>query len=50
MIGLKVTFAQTVFSLSNRVLSDSEIKVLKKSLEFVPIQGKIDEPELRKVF
>ena len=38
----------TIFSLSNRVLSDSEIKVLKKSLEFASIQGKIDEPELRK--
>ena len=50
MIGLKVTFAQIVFNLSHRVLSDSEIKVLKKNLEFVPIQGKIDEPEWRKYF
>lgn len=48
MIGLKVIFAHAVFNLSNRVLSDSEIKVLKKNLEFAPIQGKIDEPELRK--
>ena len=47
MIGLKVIFAQTVFNLSNRVLSDSEIRVLKKNLEFAPIQGKIDEPELK---
>ena len=51
MIGLEVIFAQTVFNLSNRVLSDSEIKVFEiKNLEFAPIQGKIDEPELRKDF
>ena len=42
--------SDTVFNLSNRVLSDSEIKVLEKCLDFAPIQGKIDEPELSKDF
>ena len=42
--------SDAVFNLSNRVLSDSGIKVLKKNLEFAPIQGKIDEPELRNDF
>ena len=32
-----------VFNLSNRVLSDSEIKVLKKNLEFAPIQGTMND-------
>ena len=35
------------FNFGSRVLSDSEIKVLKKSLEFPPITGKIDESELK---
>ena len=36
------------FNFGSRVLSDSEIKVLEKCLDFAPIQGKIDEPKLRK--
>ena len=40
MIGLKFIFAQTrCFTL-----------VLEKSLDFAPIQGKIDEPKFRKDF
>ena len=42
--------SDTVFNLSNRVLSDSEIKELEKGLDFAPIQRKINEPELRKDF
>ena len=42
--------SDTVFNLSNRVLSDSEIKLLEKGLDFAPIQRKINEPELRKDF
>ena len=32
------------------VLSDSEIKFLKKGLDFAPMQRKINEPELRSDF
>ena len=38
------------FNLSNRALPDDEIKVLKKGLDFAPIQRKINEPELRSDF
>ena len=37
----------TIFNLSNRVLSDNEIKVLEKGLDFPPLQRKINEPKLR---
>ena len=37
-----------VFNLSRRVLSEDEIKVLEKGLDFGPIQNKVNEPELRK--
>ena len=39
-----------MFNLSNRVLTDIEIKVLEKGLDFAPIQRKINEPELRQDF
>ena len=42
--------SNTVFNLSKKVLSKPEIKVLEKGLDFVPIQNKINEPELRKDF
>ena len=42
--------SDTVFNLSNRVLSEHEIKVLEKGLDFAPIQRKINEPGLRKDF
>ena len=35
--------SDTIFNLSHRVLSDAEIKVLEKGLDFVPIQTKINE-------
>ena len=41
---------ETVFNLSSRVLSDVEIKVLEKGLDYVPIQNKINKPELRNDF
>ena len=42
--------SDTIYNLSNRVLSDNEIKVLEKGLDFAPIQRKINEPELRSDF
>ena len=39
-----------VFNLSQRVLSEIEIQVLEKGLDFAPIQKSINEPELRKGF
>ena len=36
-----------VFNLSGRVLSEYEIKVLEKGLDFVPFQRKVNEPELK---
>ena len=42
--------SETVLNLSNRDLSDPEIKVLEKGLDFAPIQRKINEPKLRKNF
>ena len=41
--------SDTVFNLSGRVLSESEIKVLEKGLDFVPFQRKVNEPELRRL-
>ena len=42
--------SDTVFNLSNKVLTEDEIKVLEKGLEFAPIQRKVNEPELRQDF
>ena len=39
--------SDTVFNLSNKVLTEDEIKVLEKGLDFAPIQRKVNEPELR---
>ena len=39
-----------IFNLSNKVLSEDEIKILEKGLDFTPIQRKINEPELRQDF
>ena len=43
-------FSDTIFNLSHRVLSEAEIKVLEKRLDFAPIQRKINEPKLREPF
>ena len=37
----------TVFNLSKKVLSDAEIKVVEKGLDYAPVKNKINEPELR---
>jgi len=42
--------SDTIFNLSHRVLSEYEIKVLEKGLDFAPIQNKINEPELMSDF
>ena len=42
--------SDTVFTLSKKVLTDIEIKVLEKGLDYAPIQNKINEPELRRDF
>ena len=42
--------SETIFNLSHQVLTDAKIKVLEGSLDFVPIQRKINEPELRRDF
>ena len=43
--------SETIFNLSNRVLTDTEIKVLEKGrLDFAPIQKKLIEPELKSDF
>ena len=42
--------SDTIFNLSHRVLSNAEIKILEKGLDFTPIQRRINEPELRDDF
>ena len=42
--------SDTVFNLSIKVLSDAEIRVVEKSLDFAPIQNKLNGPELRRNF
>ena len=42
--------SETIFNLSHRVLTDAEIKLLEKGLDFAPIQWKINEPELKQNF
>ena len=39
--------SDTVFNLSKRVLSETEIKILEKGLDYAPIQRKINEPKLK---
>ena len=39
-----------VFNLSQKVLTDTEIWILAKGLDFASIQNKINEPELRSDF
>ena len=42
--------SETVFNLSRKVLTETEIKILEKRLDFAPIQTKINEPELSSNF
>ena len=40
----------TVFNLIQKVLSDTEIKVLEKGLDYAPIQNKVNRSELKQHF
>ena len=42
--------SETVFNLSRKILTDTEIKILEKGLDFARVQKKINEPELRSNF
>ena len=42
--------SDTIFNLINKVLREDEIKILEKSLNFAPIQRKVNEPELTDIF
>ena len=42
--------SDTVFNLSEKVLTDIKKKILEKSLGYAPIQKKINESELREDF
>ena len=42
--------SKTVFTLSPRTLSDIEIDVSEKGLDFSPVQRSFNQPELRKDF
>ena len=42
--------SDTVFNLNHRVLTETEIKLLEKGLDYAPNQKKISDPELRKDF
>ena len=42
--------SETIFSLSHSVLTDAEIKILEKRLDFAPMQLQINEPQLNQDF
>ena len=42
--------SKSVFNLSKKVLTETEIRVSEKGLDFAPIQKSLNEPELRKDF
>ena len=42
--------ANIVFNLSHDVLTETDIKVFEKGLDYAPIQEEINDPELRKDF
>ena len=42
--------SDTVLNLSRKVLTDTEMKVLEKGLDFAPIQRKLNESELQRDF
>ena len=48
---LKAYFcSKSVFNISKKVLTETEISVLENGLDFAPIQKSLNEPELRKDF
>ena len=42
--------SETVFNLNKKVLTEAEVKVFEKGLDYAPIQNKVNEPELRSDF
>ena len=42
--------SKTVFNLSKKLLTEKEIKILEKPLDFTPIPKNLNEPEIRKNF
>ena len=40
--------ADAIFNLGSKVLTEIEINIFEKGLDFAPVQNKINEPELRK--
>ena len=42
--------SKTAFNLGHKILTETEIKVLDKGLDFAPVQRTLNEPELRKAF
>ena len=47
---LEYFYSEMVFNLSRKILTDTEIKILEKGLDFAPVQRKINEPEIRSDF
>ena len=50
LLSVKLDCPDTVSNLSRRVLTEIEIKILEKGLDYAPIQNKINEPELEHDF
>ena len=42
--------SDTAFNISKKVLSETEIKILEKALDYASMQKKINEPELKSDF
>ena len=42
--------SDTIFNLSLKILTGTEINILEKGLDFALLQNKINKPELRKDF
>ena len=42
--------SETMLNLSRKILSDTEIKVLRKDLDLAPVQRKINKLEIRRDF
>ena len=49
-VNLKAIFVRRLFNLNKKGLTEAEIKVLKKGLDYAPIQNKVNEPEFRSDF
>ena len=47
---ISVFCSKTIFNLSHIILTETEIKLLEKGLDFAPVQKTLNEPELRKDF